>query len=120
MMKKISKGLPPIESKASGGSSKGKASASRPSSGKGSYLRPYVPKLRPIDLIQALSSEHVQYFDEKQLAIIRNLEKIKNAASDIQNAIRLFQEVDEDGSGLIFSLFLFLLIVIILFALAVC
>jgi hypothetical protein len=59
-----------------------------------------------IDLIQAASGEHVQYFDEKQMNVLKSLEKIQNAASDIQNAIHLFQEVDTDGSGKYLYLFL--------------
>jgi hypothetical protein len=82
---------------------KGNSSSSSSSSGK---AKPYVPKLKMIDLIQAASGEHVQYFDEKQMNVLKSLEKIQNAASDIQNAIHLFQEVDTDGSGKYLYLFL--------------
>jgi hypothetical protein len=75
---------------------KGNSSSSSSSRGK---TKAYVPKLKMIDLIQAASNEHIQYFDEKQVNVLKSLEKIQNAASDIQNAIHLFQEVDADGSG---------------------
>jgi hypothetical protein len=72
--------------------------------------RVYVPMLKRIDIIQHVSSEHVQYFDEKQLEVIRNLERIRDAAADIQNAIKLFQEFDADGSGKTFEYFSFYLV----------
>eukprot|EP01038_Epipyxis_sp_PR26KG_P005119 gene5119-7131_t len=54
---------------------------------------------RVLDLIQSTSMEKSKYFDEKELKIMANLMHIKNCASDIQLAVKLFQEVDQDGSG---------------------
>jgi hypothetical protein len=93
LLKNPPKVVPNDKKKGNSSSSSGKAKA-------------YVPKLKMIDLIQAASGEHVQYFDEKQMNVLKSLEKIQNAASDIQNAIHLFQEVDTDGSGKYLYLFL--------------
>eukprot|EP01034_Spumella_vulgaris_P028670 gene28670-35569_t len=57
------------------------------------------PKSRHIDLIQVANSERSLYFDAKQKKVLKSLQKVKDAASDIRMAIQLFQETDEDGSG---------------------
>ena len=54
---------------------------------------------RKIDLIQKPSTEASQHFDKRQRFVLDGLLKMKAAASDIQTAIRLFQEVDADNSG---------------------
>ncbi len=54
---------------------------------------------RKIDLIQKPSTEASQHFDHRQRFVLDGLIKMKAAASDIQTAIRLFQEVDADNSG---------------------
>lgn len=55
---------------------------------------------RKIDLIQKPSTEASQHFDKRQRFVLDGLLKMKAAASDIQTAIRLFQEVDADNSGM--------------------
>lgn len=57
------------------------------------------PKERNVDLIQVASTERAEYFDKKQNGVLRGLNRVKEAASDIRLAIQLFQETDEDGSG---------------------
>ncbi len=54
---------------------------------------------RRIDLVQKPSTEASQHFDNRQRFVLDGLLKMKAAASDIQTAIRLFQEVDADNSG---------------------
>lgn len=54
---------------------------------------------RKIDLVQKSSTEASQHFDHRQRFVLDGLLKMKAAASDIQTAIRLFQEVDADNSG---------------------
>jgi hypothetical protein len=54
---------------------------------------------RKIDLVQQSSTEASQHFDKRQRFVLDGLLKMKAAASDIQTAIRLFQEVDADNSG---------------------
>lgn len=54
---------------------------------------------RKIDLVQKASTEASQHFDNRQRFVLDGLLKMKAAASDIQTAIRLFQEVDADNSG---------------------
>ena len=49
--------------------------------------------------MQKPSTEASQHFDRRQRFVLDGLLKMKAAASDIQTAIRLFQEVDEDNSG---------------------
>ena len=58
--------------------------------------------VRKIDLIQKASTEASQYYDNRQRFVLDGLLKMKAAASDIQKAIRLFQEVDADNSGMLF------------------
>jgi hypothetical protein len=55
--------------------------------------------MKEIKLKQALSRERMKYFQAKETTIVNALTKIKDSAADINAAIRLFQEVDEDGSG---------------------
>lgn len=55
--------------------------------------------MRKIELIQKASTEASQYYDNRQRFVLDGLLKMKAAASDIQKAIRLFQEVDADNSG---------------------
>jgi len=55
--------------------------------------------VRKIDLVQKASTEASQHFDNRQRFVLDGLLKMKAAASDIQTAIRLFQEVDADNSG---------------------
>ena len=59
--------------------------------------------MRKIDLIQKASTEASQYYDNRQRFVLDGLLKMKAAASDIQKAIRLFQEVDADNSGRYFN-----------------
>lgn len=54
---------------------------------------------KKIDLVQKPSTEASQHFDNRQRFVLDGLLKMKAAASDIQTAIRLFQEVDADNSG---------------------
>jgi hypothetical protein len=54
---------------------------------------------RKIELVQKPSTEASQHFDNRQRFVLDGLLKMKAAASDIQTAIRLFQEVDADNSG---------------------
>lgn len=54
---------------------------------------------RKIDLVQKPSTEASTHFDHRQRFVLDGLLKMKAAASDIQTAIRLFQEVDADNSG---------------------
>jgi hypothetical protein len=54
---------------------------------------------RKVDLVQKPSTEASQHFDRRQRFVLDGLLKMKAAASDIQTAIRLFQEVDADNSG---------------------
>ena len=56
-------------------------------------------KSHNIHLVQYASTERSLYFDGKQLNVKMHLEKMRDASSDIQMAIRLFQEMDADGSG---------------------
>lgn len=56
-------------------------------------------KFKNIDLVQITSDERVLYFDDRQREVLSSLEKLRLAASNIQMAVRLFQEVDTDGSG---------------------
>jgi hypothetical protein len=58
-----------------------------------------IPKSNSIHLTQYASTERSLYFDGKQLAVKKHLENMRDASSDIQLAIRLFQEMDVDGSG---------------------
>jgi hypothetical protein len=97
--KKGKKGKKGGGSESEGETSPAKKSSSSMSSMNNKTEKPYVPNLKSVYLVQAVSSEHVQYFDDRQKEVVRSLEKIRDAASDIQNAIRLFQEFDLDGSG---------------------
>lgn len=56
-------------------------------------------KYKIVDLVQISSDERLQYFDARQKEVLASLEKMRMAASNIQFAVRLFQEVDTDGSG---------------------
>jgi len=53
----------------------------------------------PMLLKQAVSTERVQFFSKREKDIVTALNKIVDSAGDIKGAVRLFQEVDEDGSG---------------------
>lgn len=61
--------------------------------------------LQPSEALQRSSTSYIMFahvllphlFRQKNL--IASLKRVQDAASDIQTAIRLFQEVDEDGSG---------------------
>ena len=55
---------------------------------------------KKIDLIQKASTERAEHFDHRQHFVMDGLLKMKAAASDIQTAVRLFQEVDADNSGM--------------------
>jgi hypothetical protein len=56
-------------------------------------------RFKLVDLVQVASDERVAFFDERQREVLGSLEKLRMAASNIQLAVRLFQEVDADGSG---------------------
>jgi cob(I)alamin adenosyltransferase len=58
-----------------------------------------------IDLMQKASTERSNHFNKREHFVLDGLLKMKAAASDIQTAIRLFQEVDEDNSGRFFLFF---------------
>lgn len=57
------------------------------------------PKAIKLELVQSISKEKEQYFDEKQKKVASNLRQIIEAASNIALAVRLFNEIDVDGSG---------------------
>jgi hypothetical protein len=50
-------------------------------------------------LVQIMSVERSLYFDEKQRKIVEGLQRLKDTAMDIDLAVKLFEEVDADGSG---------------------
>ena len=56
--------------------------------------------MKKIELVQKASTERSQHFDHRQHFVLDGLLKMKEAASDIQTAVRLFQEVDADNSGM--------------------
>jgi hypothetical protein len=56
-------------------------------------------RLKQLELVQIASTERSMYFDEKQNSVLQSLHQVQTAASNIQTAIRLFQETDLDGSG---------------------
>ena len=62
-------------------------------------LNPAVGKPQVIELKQALSTEKLKFFTKPEKKIVKSLTRIADSASDIQAAVRLFQEVDEDESG---------------------
>lgn len=54
---------------------------------------------QPISLRQILTDEKTLYFDDEQRRILGTLENVRESASDIQKAVKLFNAVDDDGSG---------------------
>jgi hypothetical protein len=54
---------------------------------------------REIRLVQIMSVERSLYFNEKQRKIVEGLQRLKDTAMDIDLAVKLFEEVDADGSG---------------------
>jgi hypothetical protein len=50
-------------------------------------------------LIQQISYEKSQYFDDKERQIVENLRKAQAAAENTRIAIKIFKEMDQDGSG---------------------
>ena len=59
------------------------------------------PKSKPVSiaLSQVMVDERVAYFDDKQKRILEKLQNIVASSSNIQMAVKLFNDVDEDGSG---------------------
>ncbi len=59
------------------------------------------PNAKPvkIELVPTLSYEKMDFFTAAQRKTYESLLKIEAASSDIKEAVRLFQETDEDGSG---------------------
>lgn len=59
------------------------------------------PNSKPvkIELVPAVSYEKMEHFTATQRKTYESLLKIEAASSDIKEAVRLFQETDEDGSG---------------------
>lgn len=53
----------------------------------------------PIDLVCIVNQERVKYFDASQNLVLQNLKHLQEASGNIQKAVRLFQEIDKDGSG---------------------
>lgn len=56
-------------------------------------------KFKNIELVQFQTDDRSQYIDEKQKLVLEALKKVQAAASNIQLALKLFQETDTDGSG---------------------
>jgi hypothetical protein len=57
--------------------------------------------LKPIPLISFLSIETQQFFNVKQQNTITTLEKMQTTVSNYSNVINFFEEIDEDGSGVL-------------------
>jgi hypothetical protein len=57
--------------------------------------------LKPIPLISFLSTETQQFFNGKQQNTIATLEKMQTTVSNYSNVINFFEEIDEDGSGVL-------------------
>ena len=63
------------------------------------YKQPDAKAFTPFTLKQAASRERMKYFSKREKEIVSSLNKIVDCANDIKGAVRLFQEVDVDGSG---------------------
>lgn len=57
-------------------------------------------KKHVVPLHQVSSNEREKFFDAAQIKVFNNLKKLQHAASDFPTAIKLFAEIDTDGSGL--------------------
>jgi len=57
-----------------------------------------------IDLHAEVTTLKMQYFTDRQKQLADNLRSMVVAASDIQQAVKLFNEVDTDNSGTIEAL----------------
>ena len=56
-------------------------------------------RTRELKLVQIMSVERSLYFDDKQRKIVEGLQRLKDTAMDVDLAVKLFEEVDADGSG---------------------
>lgn len=83
---------------AGGGGGKGNTAQRTRSPGKRKDS-PTIHRSRWIDLGQSSTTERIQYFDENQKKVYESLKRIKAAASNFNQAITLFNDIDKDGSG---------------------
>lgn len=56
-------------------------------------------KILPIDLVSALAKGKERFFDDYQKLVHETLKMVQLAVSDPSTSIKLFQEIDKDGSG---------------------
>jgi hypothetical protein len=56
-------------------------------------------KIHPVDLVPVLAKGKERFFDDYQRLVHDTLKMVQLAVSDASTSIRLFQEIDKDGSG---------------------
>lgn len=54
---------------------------------------------KPLKLIQSISKDREQYFDEEQKNVVKGLRMLRDAASSVELGTKLFYEADADNSG---------------------
>ena len=80
---------------------KGKKAPKTPKARKGSKIEETVRRVnvKGIKLVLSKSSDKLDHMDEATSALLHNLYKVEKAAGNVDLAVQLFDEYDDDGNG---------------------